>query len=190
MAEKQEYTFTNSAGETFRLIPMNPLEEKIVQERVEAEFRAAGRPLDPPYYEATLPTGEKQKIALRSAADADTPELKEAWARYELARAEFNEEHAKRFLTSCFLCVDADPEQFPKWKIRMRIQNIPIPEDGADRFLLFCNTWVIRSKEDITGLIFAATRTMVKISEEQQRAAEAMFRNTVEKATESIEFTA
>lgn len=190
MADKQQLTFVNSAGESFKLFTLNPLEEKIIAEQVHSEFTKAGRPLNPPEYEVTLGSGEKQRVAMRNLTDAGNDlALQAAWKAFELARVEYDEETARRFQNSCFLCVDADPDRYPAWLRRMKILQITIPEDEADKFLLFCHTWVIRAKDDIPNLIFACMNTMVKLSEEKQRAAEEMFRSQMEKAAESIDLT-
>lgn len=182
-----KHTFTNSAGETFGILPLNPLEEQILQQQVEAEWKAAGRALpEPPSYEAATVTGEVQKLHLASRADADTVELIAAWDAYEAAQASFQQAFSERFLTSCFLCVDADLDRYPRWRMRMKTLGVPLPEDEGERLILFCKTWVIRSKEDIPGLIFACTRTVANLSEEAMRAAEDMFRGAVEKAAAAI----
>lgn len=179
--EKQNHIFTNSLGESFKLFPLNPLEEDIIRKQVESEWQEAGRPLpEPPSYELTTVTGETQRVSLKSEAEADTPELKAAWETYQSDKETLAGLTTLRFLDSCFLCIDADPDDCPGWKRRMAFLKIQVPEDDADKFRLFCNTWVIRSKEDIVGLIIAASRTVSNVSEEVAQAAEARFRRAME----------
>lgn len=186
--DKKQFGFTNSAGERFKLLPMNPLEEQVINEQVRAEWKAAGKTLpDFPTYTVTTVTGETQQIPIRRKEEATTAELQAAWAAYEAARDAFAQQVGDRLLTSAFLCVNENPDDFPRWKMRMKLLQIPIPEDEGDKFLLFCKTWVIRTTEDITGLIFAAAKTAVNISEEAERAAEEMFRRAMEKASADLQ---
>lgn len=190
-AEQQEVlrpTFTNSAGETFNLFPLNPLEEDLLREQVRKEWLAEGRAIpEPPALELTLVTGEKQRVVINNEKDADTPELQAAWQQYvqdvDLLNARFSE----RFLTSIFLCVDANPLEYPAWLSRMRLQRIAIPDDEGERLLAFCKSWVVRSKEDITRLVIAASRSVVAVSEEAAKAAEGLFQRKVEAAAAAAE---
>lgn len=177
--------FTNSAGDTFRLLPLNPLEEQIIQQQIEADWKASGRALpERPYREDETVTGETQRIPLQKREDAATPEQAAQWDAYQAALAEMNAQQGERFLTSCFLSVDADPADYPRWKMRMRGLGVTIPEDEFERMLLFGKTWVIRSKEDIPELIFAVSSTVAAVSAEAREAAEAMFRREVEAAAQ------
>jgi hypothetical protein len=187
--EKKSYTFTNSVGDTFRILPLNPLEEDLIRQSIAAEWKAAGKPLaELPSYTVETVTGEKQTIQVDSKEKAEGAGIATAWATYLAAKDAFDQEYMARFLDSCFLCVDDDPEKYPRWRMRMKVKQIPIPEDDGERFILFCKTWVIRSQDDIPGLIFAATKTMMNVSEEAMQAAEDMFRRTVEKAAGAIQF--
>lgn len=180
---KKELWFTNSAGERFALSPLNPLEEDMIRQQVEREWLESGKAIpEPPSYEVTTVTGETQRIQLASAADADTDELKRAWLDYEAASTELQGAFMKRYMASCYLCVQANPDDYPMWRRRMKFLQTPIPADPDDAFYLFCTTWVIRSTEDITGLIVACTRTIANVSEEKAAAAEAMFRRALEEA--------
>lgn len=188
---KKKYSFTNSAGDSFNILPLNPLEEQVVQQQVEAEWRELGREIPaPPTYEVTTVTGEVQKIQIKNRDEADTDELRAAWDAYEAANAEYQREQYERMLVSYFLCVDANPDDFPRWKARMGLQKISIPQDEGQKLLLFCRTWVLRSKDDLLDLIFAVTSTMTDVSEETMRAAQDMFRREMEKAEAGLKFTA
>lgn len=182
-AAKARPTFTNSAGDTFNLYPLNPLEEQLIRDQIAADWRAAGRDLPrPPVYQATNAAGETIAIELKSAKDADTEELKAAWAAYQASSSAFESEFSERFMTSCFLCVDADPADYPRWAMRMRALKVPIPDDEWARQEAFCKTWVIRSSDDVAGLVIACMKTIAALDEEAQAAAEAMFRHQVEAA--------
>lgn len=176
-------TFTNSAGDTFPLLPLNPMEEQLIQQQLLDEWKASGKTIpEPPYYEATTAAGEVQRIMLRSRDDADTPELVAAWDAYEAAETALQKARSEKFMISCFLCVDANPDDYPRWKMRMKARGMAIPEDEFDKLVLFANTWVIRAKEDIPGLIIAVSRTIANVSEEAMKAAEAMFQRSVEES--------
>ena len=183
----KKHIFTNSAGETFELFPLNPLEEQEIRIQIENDWKAAGKALpEAPFYEALNGAGEKFKIQLAKAEDADTPELKAAWDAYKAAETEINSEYSDRFLVACFAAVNADPDDYPAWKMRMKMRKIAIPEDDADKQILFGKTWVIRSSDDIASLIVACTRTMTNMSEEAAQAAEAMFRGKVAQAAAGL----
>lgn len=64
----------------------------------------------------------------------------------------------------------------------MKMLKVDIPEDEADKQILFGQTWVIRSGEDLSRLFIAAYRTVGNLSEETAQAAEAMFRSRMEEA--------
>lgn len=180
---KKKLTFTNSVGETFDLFPANPLEKDILLEQQRAEWKAAGRPLpELPTYEVETVTGEKQRVAVDTAEKAAAAGIGEAWLAYERAQQAFNAEHSTRHMKSLFLCVDADPEQYPLWKRRMKALGKPLPEDEDERFQLFCQTWVIRSMDDLGAFVIAVTGEMTGMNEEAQAAALAKFRPVLEKA--------
>jgi hypothetical protein len=184
---KKEFAFTNSQKETFKLFPLNPLEEQVIQQQVESEWLEAGRELPTkPYYEATTAAGEVQRIELDSREDADTPELIAMWDAYEKTETAFQADFTERFMASCYLCIDAEPNDYPRWKMRMKALKITIPEDEGERLLLFGRTWVIRSTDDITELIFSVTSTVTNVSEEARAAAQDMFRRQMEKAAEGL----
>ena len=183
----KKHSFTNSEGETFSLSSLNPLEEQLVRTQLEREWKEAGKKLPQiPTYEAVNAAGEKFVIALKDEKEADTDALKAAWAEYKALQAELENEYSERFMVSCFACVEANPDDFPAWKMRMKMRRLDIPEDAADKQILFGKTWVIRSTDDITGLIIACTRTMANISDEAAKAAEDMFRRQVEGSVASL----
>lgn len=182
-AERARPVFTNSTGETFPLYPLNPLEEQLIREQIAAEWQAAGRPAPkPPVYQATNAAGETYAIELASAKDADTPELAAAWEAYQAETRAFEAEFSERFMTSCYLCVDADPGAYPRWQMRMQALRLPVPADEWERHKLFCETWVIRSSDDVAGLVIACLKTIAALDAEAQAAAEDMFRRQVERA--------
>lgn len=179
----QKYVFTNSVGDQFTMLPLNPLEQEVIREQIESEWKDAGRSLpEAPVYEATNAAGETVKIKLSGEKDADTPELKAAWQEYVQASKEFNNQFSESFLISCFLNIDANPDDYSAWSKRMKFKKISIPEDEIEKLILFCKTWVIRTTEDIAGLITAATRTIANVSEEAMQAAEAKFRDRMAEA--------
>lgn len=180
---KKKFTYTNSAGECFDLLPANPLEEQIIKEQLEAEWKASGKALpELPTYEVKSITGEVQHIQVDSREKAESAGIGDAWTLYQQAQDAFNSEYGDRFLTSCFLCVNANPDDFRPWKLRMKALKIPIPDDEADKLILFCKTWVIRSKDDIPNLIFYVTRTIANVDEGALKAAEDKFRALLEEA--------
>lgn len=182
---KKNFTFTNSLGDTFRLLPLNPLEQQLIEQQVRAEWQASGRPLpEQPVREAVNVAGEVQKIQIVRREHAGTPELEAAWDAYEAALTDYNRLVSERFMSSVFLCVDADPDapEYRRWRMKMKAQGLPVPEDEFEKLAMFCKTWVVRSADDIAGLIFAVTGTVSNISEEARQAAEANFRNHLEKA--------
>lgn len=187
--QKKVFSFTNSAGDVFNLSPLNPLEQDILRAQTRAEWIASGNKLpEPPVRVITIEaTGETETVPLRGPADADTPELKAAWAAYEAANGEYEKRYGVKMLDSCFLCVQADPAQYPAWKRRMKFLKIPIPTDEVEAFRLFCNTHVIRCQDDLAGLMLACLRTVTAISEEAQEAVEAMFQRALE--TETVDPT-
>lgn len=182
-SNKKKLTFTNSVGETFPLLPLNPLEEQMIRDQIAVEWKAAGKQLpEPPSYEAENVAGEKYRIQLKKRSDADTPELKQAWDEFEERSRGFEAEFSQRFMISCFLCVDADPLQFPDWIRRMKARGMPVADDELERLFQFCKSWVIRSSEDIAGLVIACTRTIIAMDGEAQKAAEDLFRSHMETA--------
>jgi len=189
--EKKNDTFTNSRGDTFKLFPMNPLEEQVIQQQIEDEWVAAGKTLPvPPAYEALTAAGEVQRITLNKREDADTPELQVAWDAYEADNKELQAAFTESFMVSCFLCIDANPDNYPAWKSRMKLLKRTIPDDEGEKLLLFCRTWVMRSNNDIAELVFAVTSTVANVSEEAMEAARGMFRRQMEKAASSIQSAA
>jgi hypothetical protein len=179
---KRNYTFTNSAGETFAILAMNPLEQQIIRSQIIAEARRAGKPIEPPIYEKANAAGDIQRIQLTQRDHAPTPELEAAWDAYKTTQDEIDTEFGVRFQNAVFLSVEANPDEYPVWKKRMKVLGVGIPEDEFERLSMFCQTWVIRSKDDLPALIFAVTRTIMDLPEETLKAAEDMFRSRMEEA--------
>lgn len=174
--------FTNSAGDMFELIPINPLEQQVIRNQVIEELRAAGKPVDPPIYETENAAGEKQRVVIVKREHAPTPELMLAWDHYEACIDEINAEFGRRFQVAVYLNILADPDDYPAWKRRMRLLSIPIPTDEFDKLALFCNTWVTRGPDDLTELFFTATNALTGMTEEKRSAAREMFRRSMEEA--------
>jgi hypothetical protein len=179
----KKHAFTNSVGDTFGLYPMNPLEEQLVREQMQIEWKEAGKILpNKPVYSVTNAAGETQSIQVNDEKEAESVGLAVEWAAYKAANSAFEQEYSERYMMSCFSCIQANPDDYPEWKKRMKIRRLPIPEDEADKLVSFGKTWVIRSTDDISGFIFACTRTMTNMSEEAAKAAEDKFRLTLEGA--------
>lgn len=180
----KEHRFTNSVGDTFELYPMNPLEEELIREQMKTEWKEAGKHLPgKPVYTVTTAAGETQTIQVKDENDAKSVGLSAEWAAYADADAAFEREYGDRYLSACFACLKANPDDYPAWKTRMKMRKLRIPDDEADKLVMFGKTWVIRSTDDITGLIIACTRSMINMSEEAAKAAEEKFRATVERET-------
>jgi hypothetical protein len=176
-------TFTNSAGDTFNLFPVNPLEEQLIRDQVKRDWLAQGRALPKaPSILVKNAAGDDVELVLQKASDADTPELLEEWKAYKADDDAMQAEFSNRFMTSLFLCVDAKPGDYPGWTRRTKVLKLDVPEDEDEAFLMFVKLWVIRSKEDLEEFIFTVTSSMVAMDEESRAAAEAAFRSQVERA--------
>jgi len=79
------------------------------------------------------------------------------------------------------MCVDADPTVDKRWKSRMALLEIPIPDDEFERLMLYVETEVLKSVIDIASLITAVLYSGGTVDEDGVSAAEAAFRGELSK---------
>jgi hypothetical protein len=180
-------TFTNSAGQTFKIHGLSPMLPEQITNAIQEEWKKKGKVLPSiPTYEITTVAGEKEvhahdEVSIHEGLP-ETVKLQQAqWSEYSRNKAEFEGEYSTRLMKKVFLSVVTQPTD--EWRAEMEFLGISLPDKGspAERYK-FVETEVIQSMEDIAMLQVSVLRLAGIISQEGVDAAKASFRSFMEKA--------
>lgn len=170
--------FTNTAGKKFPIVGLSPMEIERINVATREKFVKAGKRLTAPTYTASTVDGTVQTFE-HNANTVETEEDKQALAEYQAVQLELQTETNTKLSRAAMICVDVDPMVYPRWVGRMKLMEVPIPADEFERMLLFVETEVLKSVEDIAGLIVAALYSGGAVDEAGVDAAEAAFRGSL-----------
>ena len=173
MSEKNK--FTNSAGRTFPIIGLSPIEIERIRKSSYDKFSAAGRRLTPPTYDAITADGTKQTFE-HTELTVETDEDRAALADYLKTKDELEIDSNTKLSRAAMLSVDVDPITDSRWVARMKILDIKIPDEEFEKLTLYVETQVLKSVEDIAGLMTAVLYAGGTVDEEGMAAAESSFR--------------
>ena len=174
-------SFTNSAGNVYPVHGISPLLPDLIRTAVTSEWNRAGRALpEVPAYEVELADGHKQKFP-HNETTLETDEDRAAWAAYQAADNEFEQEINLRVLKAVCLAVDVDPMQDKAWREEQAVIGVDLPENPAELRLQYVQTQVIKSADDTARLMTAVMVISGLMDEDQAAAAEAAFRGEMEK---------
>lgn len=172
--------FTNSAGKSYPITGLSPMEIERIRSSVREKFVSAGRRLDPPTYTATDVSGTVQKFP-HTETTIETPEDRAAFAEYQTATQEMEIESNTRLSQAAVFSIDVDPLTDSRWVSRMKRLGFVLPDDSFDLLTLYAETEVIKAVEDIAGLISAVLYAGGTVDEGGYAAAEAAFRAEISK---------
>lgn len=172
-------SFDTVDGRSWKLQPVSiEFVERAVR-AVEADYREAGRAVDPPTYEVEVVGGDKVKYVHTAETVKDHPEHEEAWIAYRQTwQAIIDEQNniRSRLLLTEGLVITEVPEA---WVKRCQKYHIPVAEDIDDRIYDYIMTDVLKTPEDIVRALAVIQQYSVTghLTEEDIAAAIDTFRN-------------
>ena len=176
-------TFTNSAGQTYRIHGLSPMLPEQIENGLREEWKEKGRALPSvPSYEVVTSSGEKELHAHDEKSIMTASAIDQAlWKGYQEASAEFEGEKSSRLMRKVFLCVDVHPTD--EWRADLEYVGVKLPPKGspAERYK-FVELEVIQSAEDIAMLPVAVLRLAGIINQAGEEAAKASFRSLLGQA--------
>jgi hypothetical protein len=176
--------FINSAGKEYPVTGLSPMEIERIRKSTFDKFVAAGRRLNPPTYTVTAVDGATQTLD-HNENTLETDDDRAAFAEYKKATDELTVEGNTKLSRAAMLAVDVDPLKDRRWISRMKVLEIPLPADDFDLLLMYVDTEVLKSVDDIAGLMTAVLYSGGTVDEVGVAAAEASFRVELAKLYQS-----
>jgi len=146
MSTDVQHTYVTKGGLTIRLKSVSGRLIALAQSAVEAEFREAHRPIDPPSFTAVVFGGEEAEFPLTEdlldapGDEKETQRRKAAWAAHKQALEDLEDEHGK-VQTSALLGLGCkfDMPSDDAWiaEVMWATNGKPIPENPIDRRVFF-----------------------------------------------------
>lgn len=189
--------FKTTAGVEIPIQPISLFDLERIKNIVEAEYREAGKPIDPPTYEVKLElegTSEFHPYTIKTIEDASS-EDKEKWRLHLKAVEEMQEEMQERtgliFLEGILYDLPEDDSWIAK---RKKLFGDDIPEDPDEKRLYYINNVLLKTIADKTNLTLEIQKlSMTGADEEAIAAYEDMFRRQMaiqnRKITQDIKAT-
>ena len=174
-------TFTNSAGQVFKVSGIPPLLFDKMRLAQEKEWCDKGLKLP------TIPTyitdaNEVVDWDHKSVMKDGTPEEKLEWSKYEEEVQDFETEFNLRRMNVCFMHIEEDPMKDAKWIKTMEYAHIPLPEDEHELKQLYGETCVLAGTGpagDLMRLILTLQVESGYLDREVVDAFKNSFRNKV-----------
>ncbi len=173
---------TTVAGRSVELRPVSALTMSEIQVQLRLKAIKRGDPIDPPMYEATTATGEKQYFP-HDETTLETEEDHKAWQAHQEALARLSEEISEatsRYLLTEGIAVDEIP---PEWEQKRRWIGLDVPEDPLDKKLLYIQTELLTTPADMLRAMQAVLHlSATGNAEMEERLAEMdeLFRRALE----------
>ena len=176
---------TTIGGLEVKLQPTSQTQTQRIQTGIEKRWRERGEPVDPPTYTATTATGETETYT-HDETSLTTDKDRTAWAVYQDALARMTAEINLRVTQYLLLQGVVGCEPTPEWAEEQTWYGVEAPEDPRERRMLYLETEILRTPEDIT----TAVREIMKLSysgasQEAIDAIDRLFRRTVERAADT-----
>lgn len=171
----EKNVFTNSIGKSFPVVGLSPMEIERIRKVTLDKYIAAGRRVTAPTYETVTVDGTKQ-IFDHNENTIETAEDRAAFEDYKKTLAELDLEANIKLTRAAMMAVDADPKSDSRWLARMKNLEIPIPSEEFELLTLYVETNVLKSVEDIAGLMTAVLYAGGTVDEVGIAAADAAFR--------------
>lgn len=178
--------FTNSAGEEFAIAGMSPLEAEQMRAAEMRRWQDNGRSnlLEKVTYKVMNVAGVEQEFEYDAETISDADEqVKAAYTAHVNAVREFESAVNARIMKVCFLCVIGDPLKDSEWIDRMEFLGVDLPKGKSALKNLYVESRVLKSTDDIGGLMSAVMLISGIVDEETAAAAEATFRSALQEKT-------
>lgn len=175
--------FYTAAGVEVEYEPISPIVLQESEAGLEAEYRGAGEPLDPPTYTTQLAGGGEQTFP-HDETTLVTDEDKAAWAAYKTANAKLAAEQAQLRVDLVLSALKISLPPDGAWEKNYKKWHIKVPQDPDEKLNFYILREILKTPADIfeamTQVIGASMRGTV--SEAAITAAMATFRGDIQKA--------
>ena len=170
-----ELEYTTTSGVTVRVRAANPYLVGRVEQDVQAEWRAAGKPLPAaPTYTVKTAAGEEE-IHEHNLTTLTTDEEKAAWQRYlEQQLVYYGEVRLRQVRIILARCVTFTMPEGDAWAEAQRLLGVHVPAEGEARRLHYLETEVVGSQADVDMLVELA-QLASGVTKAAIAAAEASF---------------
>lgn len=148
-------TFTTSTGRVVKLQAVSPLLLDRIPHSLEKEWKRLGKalPKKPVYFAQTMGGGLEPNE--HDEKSLTTDEDKRAWAEWQKAQAEWDAETNRRVLYAILLEGVLDEHPTPQWEARQRAIGLDVPDEEFEKQLAYVQTEIIRTSDDLTGIVRA-----------------------------------
>ena len=181
-----EGIFTNSEGNVFRVKGIGNMYRDRLRVLTENKWKLQGRkiPTPPTYEMTTIGDGvmifEYNAESILTAPDPD----KKAFADYLVIHNQFQEEQNSLYFKEAANCLLDNPIENQDWIDYMASMEIDIPENKMDTKVLFIQTWVMRSQEDMMDFFAQLHRLSFNVDEAAVLAAKDSFRSELQEESD------
>lgn len=176
---ENQVLYTSALNTTIIFLPMPPM----LMEKIEIGLKKTWPKPEVPTYEMQTAVGTVE-VKPHNETTLETDEERAAWSAYQVDLAAWEEEKNRRLLRAiqlqCIQPVDIDNEE---WVERQKFLGMDIPTNPFERKLHYIETEVIGDERDIMACMTIPMQLVSGASEEDMAAAEALFRDAVQKET-------
>lgn len=189
MSDKEVQGFVTVDGRT---LAVRPIDTKfalpMIGQGIRAKHARSGAPLEPPTYTVTTASGATETHA-HDETTLETDADKAAWAAYQAALKALNDEIVMgqmRFMLMEGLVYDDPPQE---WAERYAFYGMEMPDSPQERTWLYIQTVLLPTASDLERALAAVMAVSATGNEEAVKAAEALFRHSLEGATATLDPT-
>jgi hypothetical protein len=173
------YTFENSRGLEFEIVPVSVLLLQRIQTDLQEQFEEEGKTLTPPQYCTELPGGAQQCFEHDEDSISDpstSKEEKKEWEDYLKNTAEFNALIQDKYIGA--MVMDQPDPQDDEWEAKLRWLEMRIPENPLDKKMLYYTSYVLVTGKDIEEFTMRIIEiSMSGVEKERVEEARKMFRS-------------
>lgn len=173
-------TITTVDGEQLVIHPVSYREIIQVRQRVEAEFRERGEPIDPPTY--TVKTEVGPQTYTHDETTVETDEEKAIWKAHQDALTRLTvarSQAVSELIILKALRIRSVPDE---WIEEQKLFGIPVPENQRERLLAYAESRFLQTPKDIATLVNAVIQMALtgSVTEAEVKAAEESFRSPLD----------
>lgn len=157
-SEDKRPFFINESGVKVHIRPIEVDASELIESGLKDEYRAKGKPIDPPEIEITTAGGTKVKQPLTDQKltvegdEQETAKRQAEWLAYVEAKAEFDAEFGR---LSMELLLDGIDEPIPpdeEWIPRFKYLHMPVPDDPIAREFWYKRRTFVKTPGDMAKL--------------------------------------
>jgi len=176
-----------------RTVAVRPVDMKfgvqLLRQSIIDRYRHDGAPIDPPTYTITAADGHKETHP-HDETSLETDADRAAWAAYQDTTARMEREFEAAFMRYILLGGIVCNDPTPEWMERCAFLGLTLPENGAERKLLYIQMEVLPTPADLKRAIAAILAVIGTGSEEMVRVAEDLFRRAMAESSPTLDTTA